>query len=114
MAELSGPTRFRELFESALRAYQQTAVVTLAEHSLAIQVQSCDTVESVIAVLQGQARAFSEFSGHDRVMNAIKNTLLILTKFSDTTSLAVDIGLVRHQALMTCFTTDGFYSNSRP
>jgi len=97
MTEHSGSTRFRELFESALRAYQHTAVVTLAENPLAIRVQSCDTVESVITVLQGQAGSFSEFRGSDRVMNAIKNTVSILTRLSDTASLAVDIGLVRHR-----------------
>jgi hypothetical protein len=101
MAEHSGPTRFRELFESALWAYQHTAVVTLAENQLAIKVQSlsCDTVESVIAVLQHQARTFSEFRGSDRVMNAIKNIVSILTRFSDTASLrvTVDLGLVRHR-----------------
>jgi hypothetical protein len=95
MTNQPGSTRFRELFESALQAYEKKAGVTLAEHPLAVQLQNCNTVESVTAVLQCQATTFSEFQGSDRVMKSIKNTLLILTKLSATASLAVDTGLVR-------------------
>jgi hypothetical protein len=100
MTNQPGSTRFRELFEAALQAYEKKAGVTLAEHPLAVQLQSCNTVESVTVVLQGQATTFIESQGSDRVMKSIKNTLSILTKLSATASLAVDIGLVRKQALM--------------
>jgi hypothetical protein len=104
MAEQSGPTHFRELFESALEAYEKKAGITLVEHSLAIQLQSCNTVESITAVLQGQAKALSESRGSDRVMKSIKNTVSILNMLSATASLAVDISLVRQQALVACST----------
>jgi hypothetical protein len=114
MAEQSGPTHFRELFESALEAYEKKAGITLVEHSLAIQLQSCNTVESITAVLQGQAKALSESRGSDRVMKSIKNTVSMLNMLSATASLAVDISLVRQQALVACSTPlSVFYSHSR-
>jgi hypothetical protein len=96
---------FRGLFESALQAYESKVVVTLAEQPLAIQLQSCDSVESITAVLQGQVNAFTEFRGSDRAMKSIKDIVSILTRLSDTSSLATDIDLVRHQMLMACFST---------
>jgi hypothetical protein len=104
MAVQSGSTRFHELFESALRAYEKKAGVTLAEHPLAVQLQSCKSVDSITTVLQGQAQLFGDFRGRDRVMRSLKSTVSTLIRLSTTTCLAVDIGLVRHQALMACST----------
>jgi hypothetical protein len=97
MADQSISTRFHELFESALQAYEKKAGFTLAEHPLGIQLQSCNTAESITAVLQGQAKAFSESRGSDKVMKSIKNTVSILCRLSATASLAVDFGLVSHR-----------------
>jgi hypothetical protein len=99
MANQAESTRFRDLFESALQAYEKKAGVTLAEHPLAVRLQSCESVQSITTVMQDQAQAFNEHRGSDRVMGSIKNTLSILTRLSATASLAVDIGLVRQQVL---------------
>ncbi len=103
MGDHSG-TRFRARFESALRAYEKNAGVTLAEHPLAVQLQSCHTVESITTVLQGQARAFSGPRGSDTIMTLIKSIVSILTSVSDTASLDEAVGLVRRKALMACST----------
>jgi hypothetical protein len=103
MANPPGSIRFRALFESALQTYEKKVGVKLAEHPLAIQLQSCDTVESITVVLQRQAQAFSGLRG-DRIMISIENTVSILTRVSATASLAVDIGLVRQRALTACYT----------
>ena len=104
MASQPGSSRFRALLEGALQSYEKKAGVTLADHPLAVQLRSCDSVESITAFLQGQAQIFSGFQGHDRAMNAIKSTVSILTRLSATASLAIDFGLVRLQALVTCST----------
>jgi len=100
MADQSEPNRFRALFESALQAYHQKAGVILADHPLAVQLQSCHSIESITTVLQDQAQAFSEFPGNDKVMKSIKSTVSILIRLSVTASLDDNIGLVRHKALM--------------
>jgi hypothetical protein len=55
--------------------------------TLAIQLQSCHSVESVTTVLLDQAQTFSQFRGGDRVLKSIKNTLSILNTLSDTITL---------------------------
>ena len=113
MADQSGSTGFLPLYKSALQAYEKNAGITLAEHPLALQIQSCDSVESIASILQSQAQALGEFQGSDRVMKTIKSTVSILTRLSSTASLAVGAGLVRQHALMPCLFTDRFCSHTR-
>jgi hypothetical protein len=113
MADRSGSTGFLALYRSALQAYEKNAGVTLAEHPLALQLQSCDSVESMTSVLQAQVEALGEFQGSNRVMKTIKGTVSILTRLSSTASLAVDVGPVHQQALMSCLFTDRSCSHTR-
>jgi hypothetical protein len=95
MTDQSGSARFQALFESALQAYEKKTGITLAQHPLAVKLQSCRSVEDVTALLQGQAKAFSDFQANDRITKAIKTTISILTPLSDAASLADAVGLVR-------------------
>jgi hypothetical protein len=105
MAYSSESTRFQALFEPALQAYEKKAGVSLAQHPLAIKLQSCDTVEAIIGVLQGQAQAFGHLQGSDKIMKSIKITVSILSKISSVGSLADAFGMVRKKGLMACVTS---------
>jgi hypothetical protein len=94
MADHSGSAHFQTLFESALKAYEKTTGVTLAQHPLAQQLQSCQSTQEIITLLQGQVQAFDE-SRRDKVIKTIKTTLSILTPLSAAASLADAFGLVR-------------------
>ena len=97
MGDQSGSTRFRAPFESALEAYEKKTGITLAEHPLALQLQSCHSVEDITTLVQDQASAFGEFRGKDRIMKSIKSTASILATLSATASFGDAIGLVRHK-----------------
>ena len=99
MADQSQSSRFRLLFESALQNYQIQTGTTLVNHPLAEKLQYCDSVESVTAVLQDQARAFSEFRGGDgRIMKSLKAVVSVLDSLSTSIALGEAIGLVRRKA----------------
>ena len=85
------------LFESAFQAYEEKTGITLAEHPLATQLESCHSVESMTALVQDQVSAFNEFRGKDRVTKSVESTLSILTKLSATASLGDAVGLVRRK-----------------
>jgi len=103
MAHQSRSARFQTLFESALQAYEKKTGVTLAQHPLAQQLQSCHSTQEVITLLQGQVQAFDEFR-RDKIIKSIKATVLILTPLSAAASLADAFGLVvRPEALMALF-----------
>ena len=101
MADQSGPTHLQAPFESALRAYEKKTGITLAEHPLAVQIQSCDSVESITTtLLQGELQAFNIFQESDRIVKSIKMIVSNLTTLSVTASLGDALGLVRQKALM--------------
>jgi len=105
MAHQSESVRFQTLFEHALQAYEKKAGVSLAQHPLAIKLQSCDTVEAITGLLQDQAQAFGHLQGSDKIMKSIKMTLSILSKISSAASLADAFGVVRQLGFMACVTS---------
>src|SRR5579863_9786494 len=95
-------SRSQALFESALQDYQRQTGTILPDHPLAHQLQNCDSVDSVTAVLQEQARAFSEFRGTDgKIMKSLKHVVSVLFTLSDSTVLGEAIGLVRRNTLIS-------------
>jgi len=93
MGDRSASSRVRALFEFALQAYEKKTGITLAKHPLAVQLQSCHTIESITGLVQDQALAFGDFQGKDRIMKSIKSTVSILTALSATACLGDAIGL---------------------
>jgi len=105
MAYQPQSARFQVRFEPALQAYEKMAGVSLAQHPLAIKLQSCDSVEAVGGILQDQAQAFMDLQGSDKIMKSLKTTVSILSKLSSAASLADAFGLVCQQELVTCFSS---------
>jgi hypothetical protein len=100
MADYSGPAHFQALFESALQAYEKKTGITLAQHPLARQLESCHSIEDTTALLQRQLGAVNDSQAHDKITKAIKTTVSILTPLSDAAALADAVGLVREKAQM--------------
>lgn len=91
MSDQSGPSHFQALFEVAFRNYENQTGKTLDNHPLAEKLQSCDSVESITAVLREQMENSREIPGKDKVLKPLKNVLSILNKLSSDS----DLGLVR-------------------
>jgi hypothetical protein len=104
MSHQSQSSRFRGLFDAALRDYEKTTNVTLANHPIAEQLQNCHSVEPIIALLQDQARELGDFPRGDEVMKSIKNTVSVLSMLASTVALGGDAtDIVRPKALMGIF-----------
>lgn len=103
MSDQLGSPYFRALFEAALQDYEQKTKVSLANHPLAEKLRNIHSVESVVALLQSEARTFGEFRGRDKIMKSIKNTVLILCKIFAITTLGDALGLVRRKVLIMLF-----------
>ena len=97
MANPSGSTPFQELsFESALQAYQKKTGITLAQHPIAVDLQSCYSAEDITTLLQRRVQPVNDFRVRDRMMKAIKTIVTFLTPPPDATSLT---DAVRQKAL---------------
>ena len=97
MTDQLGSARFQALLESALRDYEQTAGVTLAdrEDSLAIRLQNCHSIDDITTLLQDKTQAFNDLRQRDRIFKSIKATVSILNPISAVASVADSAGLVR-------------------
>ena len=95
MTDRSGSSHLQVLFEAALQEYEKQTGIALDKHPLAEELQNCDSVESVTAVLREQTRAFSKFQEKDRVLKPLKKAVSVLYKLSATANFGPDIGLVR-------------------
>jgi len=103
MGEYPGfePAHFRARLDAALHAYENTAGVILAEHSLAVELQSCDSVESSTALLKYEAQSFGDLLGIDRIMRPIEKIVSMLFTLSST-KLGDTVSLVRPKVMVCC------------
>ena len=98
----SESTCLRVRLESALHAYEETAGVILAEHPLAVELQSCHSVESSATVLTCEAQSLGDpLGGSDRIIRPIERIVPMLFTLSSTNLGDAD-GLVRQQVMMGC------------
>jgi hypothetical protein len=94
--DMSQPsTSFQHLFSAALQEYENQTGCKLIEHPVAKQFKTCDSVESITAILQEQAQIFCKFRGDDgKLMKLLKSSVDILYTLSMSTVLREGIGLV--------------------
>ena len=91
MANQSGSVSFQSLLESALQRYEKKTGVTLSKHPLALQLQSCNSVEDFNKLLQDKARDVRE---SQRIIESMKTIVSILTPLSSVASLPDALGMV--------------------
>lgn len=96
MPTFSESSYFGSLFRSALDEYQNQTGINLLRHPLAVQLDRCNSVETINEVLEQQAWAFREFrGGNNKVMTLLKHAVHFLHKLSAAVVLGEHLGLVR-------------------
>jgi hypothetical protein len=91
MANQSRSVSFQTLLESALLQYEKNTGITLAKHPLALQLQSCNSVEDFNELLQDEAKHVRE---NERITKSMKTIVSVLTPLNSVASLHA-VGLVR-------------------
>jgi hypothetical protein len=97
VSDMSQPSSssFRSLFNTAVQDYENQTGTKLAEHHLAKQIETCDSVESITAILQEQAQIFRKFKEDDgKVVKSLKCSVDVLYSLSISTVFGEGIGLV--------------------
>jgi hypothetical protein len=95
------PSDFQSTFSLAVNAYKKRTRGDLILHPLATRLQSCDSPDAILAVLQEQARAVDQSWNTDEKLamwlDPIVNVLYVLSS-----SLGEAVGLVIIRAHLTC------------
>ena len=86
---------FQDLFNAALQEYEHQTGCKLIEHPLAKRFKTCNSVQSITAILQEQVQIFCKFRGDDgKLMKFLKSSVDVLYTLSISTVLGEGIGLV--------------------
>ena len=96
MSQLSSSSSFQALFAAALQDYQNRTGISLVDHPIAKQLEECDSLDSIIAILRAQAKGFRESRGEDgKLMKSVKCSVDVLYILSMSTVLGEGVGVVR-------------------
>ncbi len=88
----SSTSTLQSLFEAALQSYEEQTRVRLIDHPLAQQLENCNSVESIISILQEQARAFTGVRREEgKVMKPLKRIVHVLHATSATLDGAMSL-----------------------
>ena len=91
-------SNFASIFNAALEAYKRRTKTDLASHPLLPNLQSCDSPEAILALLQEQIPAFDRSQNDDDGLTKwVTPTVNVLYSFSD--ALGQGIGLVNIKML---------------
>jgi hypothetical protein len=94
----SSSSNFQSIFNASLQAYDNKTKNKLLDHPLASRVQSCDSPNAVLSVLQDLIQQFDQRRTSDeRLTNWLNPTVNVLHTFSDT--LGEGVGLVSPNSL---------------
>ena len=78
-------TRFKLILDGALTEYQKKTKKNLLDYWLASELNSCESIDAVLDILQDQAKAIERTSAADqRLMNHIGSSVNVLASISDT------------------------------
>ena len=92
---------FQILFDAALHDYQNQTGNSLIDHPLANQLESCDSVDSITAILQEKAQIVRDFRGDDgKLIKSMKYSVNVLYTLSTNTA---GIGLVHPNLFIWIF-----------
>ncbi|KAI9434582.1 hypothetical protein H4582DRAFT_1975668 [Lactarius indigo] len=88
----SSSSNFQLIFNTALKAYEKKTKRDLLTHPLASQLQNCDSLGSVLAVLQGQVDDLDRARESDeRLTKWLSSTVNVLLAFSATLGEGVSL-----------------------
>ena len=87
----SSSSNFQSIFDASLQSYNNKTKNNLLDHPLATQLQSCDSPDAVLSVLQDLIQQFDQRRTSDeRLNNWLDPTVNVLYTFSTT----LGVGLV--------------------
>ena len=84
---------FSSSFRVCLAGLRKADGHTVGHHPLAEKLQTCQSVQSVTALLQEQARSFSKFRGNDKIIKSLKSVVSTLSRVLASAALGQAIGM---------------------
>ena len=107
----SSSSSFQALFSAALQDYENRTGISLVNHPLAKQLDECNSLESINAVLQEQAKGLRESRGDNgKLMKSLNCSVDVLYTLSISTVLGEGVGVVRSKQSSAFLVLDCYFS----
>ncbi len=91
---MSSSPQFKKILDDALREFKEKTGKDLLDDWLAKELQTCDTVDDIMDIIEQQSKAFNKFRGGDkRLTKWIRSSVRVLHTISGI--LGEDVGKVR-------------------
>ena len=88
----SSSSNFQSIFNTALKAYEKRTKRDLLVHPLASQLQACDSLSSILAVLKSQVDDLDQArKSEERLTKWLTPTVNVLLAFSNTLGEGVNL-----------------------
>ena len=92
----SSSSSFQVLFGAALQDYENRTRISLVNHPFAKQLEECNSLDSINAVLQEQAKGFRKLRrDNGKLMKSLNCSVDVLYTLSISTVLGEGVGVVR-------------------
>ena len=96
LSSSSSSSSFQALFGAALRDYENRVGISLVNHPLAKQLEGCDSLDSINAILREQAKGFRQLrQDNGKLMKSLNCSVDVLYTLSISTVLGEGAGVVR-------------------
>ena len=104
MNQPSSSFSFQALFNTALQEYESQTGTRLIDHPLDKKLESCNSVDSINAILQERAHIFREFRGDGgKLMESVKYSVDVLYTLSVSTLFGEGISSVCTKAFIDVY-----------
>ncbi|KAF8257149.1 hypothetical protein EI94DRAFT_69537 [Lactarius quietus] len=97
---VSPSSNFKSMLDAALAEYQKKTGDDLLAHWLATEMQTCESVDSVLDILRDQAKTFEQ-SGDQKLMKWIDPLVHVLHTFSDALGDGVSLAFPPAKVIFT-------------
>ncbi|KAF8270804.1 hypothetical protein EI94DRAFT_701274 [Lactarius quietus] len=95
-------TEFEPIFRAALAAYKQQTKKDITSHPLTVQLRTCDTPSTIIAVLRAQVQTSDQSKGvYEQSIKWLDPTVNVLYAFCATLSNGVELAFSPSNAMFT-------------
>ncbi|KAH9177262.1 hypothetical protein EDB89DRAFT_1902501 [Lactarius sanguifluus] len=95
-------SQFESIISAALNEFKEKTEKTLLDDALAKELQSCDSVEAVMVIIQGQAKAFDKFrNGGSKLMKWVHSSVHVLYTISAALGDGVGVVIPSAKAVFT-------------
>jgi hypothetical protein len=95
----SSSSNFQLIINSALEAYEKRTKKDLLAHPLAVQLQACDSLSAILAVLQQQVQGLDQSRSDDQWTKWLDPTVNVLFSFSATLGAGVSLVSTRNAVI---------------